>query len=80
MSDFLPSFKTLKKRGIKIIHLLDMTSGLNHNDYCKLFQTLKTYYHSDLNKLVDNSTLVANPGTEFTYKSIDYTDLKNKVT
>lgn len=72
VSDFVPSFNLQGKENIEIQHLLGMTSGLNHDDYRKWLQTLKTYYDTDLTSLVMESRMEVEPGTQFIYKSLDY--------
>ncbi len=71
VADFIPSFKENGKEHVKIKHLLNMTSGLHHDDYGKLVLTGSTYYHTNLDKVVDGSRVKVEPDTEFIYKSMD---------
>jgi len=71
VSDFIPSFKDDGKEAVKIKHLLNMTSGLHHDDYGNLLQTGATYYHSNLDKVIDGSKVKIEPNKEFIYKSMD---------
>lgn len=72
VSDFYPIFSTGLGAKLEIRHLLNMTSGLNHDEYGKLFQTLVTYYHPNLEKRIAHSKFEHVPGEKFVYKSIDF--------
>ncbi|MCF0062562.1 beta-lactamase family protein [Dyadobacter chenwenxiniae] len=72
VSDFLPFMRKIGGEELKIGHLLNMTSGLNHDEYGRIFQTLITYYHTDLDKVIRKSNFEYLPGKVFVYKSIDY--------
>ena len=69
--EFIPSFKKPGLNEITLLHLAQMRSGLNYDEYKKIFQTLKFYHTKNLNKAVSNPELKYKPGTKFTYKSID---------
>ena len=71
VSDFLPGFDENGKENITIDHLLNMTSGLNQDDYNKFLTTAKTYYHTNLDQLIENETIRYDPGSTFIYKSLD---------
>lgn len=72
VSDFIPAFKKTNGDSLRLIHLRDMTSGINHSEYGNLFQTLVTYYHPNLDKRMKNVKFETSPGQKFVYKSIDY--------
>ena len=72
VSDFLPFMKKVGGEKLKIGHLLNMTSGLNHDEYGKIYQTLITYYNTNLDKIIKKSKFIYPPGERFVYKSIDY--------
>lgn len=72
VSDFLPFMKKMGGEQLELSHLLNMTSGLNHDEYGKIPQTLITYYNTNLDKLIKKSRFVYPPGERFVYKSIDY--------
>ena len=71
VSDFLPSFKEAGKDSIRIKHLLNMNSGLHHDDYKRLYLTGRMYYHPNLDNLMDRMQVKVAPNTEFVYKSMD---------
>lgn len=72
VSDFLPFISKIGGKELEISHLLNMTSGLNHDEYGKIFQTLITYYNTNLDKIIKKSKFDYLPGERFVYKSIDY--------
>jgi CubicO group peptidase (beta-lactamase class C family) len=72
VSDFLPFMKKMGGEALTIGHLLNMTSGLNHDEYGSIFQTLITYYHTNLDKVIKRSKFRYPPGERFVYKSLDY--------
>ncbi len=71
VSDFIPSFKQGGKSKVTIENVLDMNSGLNHDDYQKLFSSGLLYYNSNLDKLIDKAKAEYEAGQAFTYKSMD---------
>ncbi len=70
VSDFIPSFKSKGKEKMTINNLLQMTSGLNENDYGDILRLGLFYYAKDQNKRALKTKLRHEPGTEFQYSSI----------
>ncbi|GHA73761.1 serine hydrolase domain-containing protein [Pontibacter akesuensis] len=73
VGDFLPEFKEGNKAGIKIKHLLWMSSGLNWDEsYINpLSMTTEAYYGTDLKRVIDRLEAVEEPGQKWMYKSGD---------
>lgn len=71
VSDFLPDFRKKKYQKLTLRHLAQMQSGLDYDEYGKIFQTLRFYYQQNVNKLLQNPEIKHEPGMVFTYKSID---------
>ena len=71
VSDFIPSFKTNGKEKMTINNLLQMTSGLNENDYTDVLKIGLFYYSKDQNKRAEKTKLKYKPGTKFQYSSIN---------
>ncbi len=61
-----PKFKQLTLR-----HLAQMQSGLNYDEYGKIFQTLQYYYNKNLTRSIYGAQFDTPPGMQFMYKSID---------
>jgi CubicO group peptidase (beta-lactamase class C family) len=72
VSDFFPLIKQIGGEKLLIRHLLNMTSGLNHDEYGNILQSLITYYHTNLDKVISKCKFDYPPGERFVYKSIDY--------
>lgn len=70
VSDFIPSFKYNGKEKMTINNLLQMTSGLNENDYGDILRLGLFYYAKDQNKRALKTKLRHAPGTKFQYSSI----------
>ena len=71
VSDFIPSFNTNGKEKMTINNLLQMTSGLNENDYTDVLKIGLFYYSKDQNKRAEKIKLKYKPGTKFQYSSIN---------
>ncbi len=71
VASFLPSFNLTGKKDISLRHLLQMTSGINHDEYRKLAKSVIIYYHPDLDKFMNKTKLEHQVGQQFVYKSID---------
>ncbi|HNY55193.1 MAG TPA: serine hydrolase, partial [Chitinophagales bacterium] len=52
-------------------HLTQMESGLNYDEYGKIFQTLQYYYNKNLTRSIYGAKFDSLPGKQFKYKSID---------
>lgn len=52
-------------------HLMQMESGLNYDEYGKIFQTLQYYYEKNLTRAIYSAKFDTPPGKQFKYKSID---------
>jgi CubicO group peptidase (beta-lactamase class C family) len=52
-------------------HLTQMESGLNYDEYGKIFQTLQYYYNKNLTRSIYGAKFDSMPGKQFKYKSID---------
>ncbi|MEZ5026002.1 MAG: serine hydrolase [Chitinophagales bacterium] len=67
-------FKGLKDEHFKQLtlrHLTQMQSGLNYDEYGKIFQTLQYYYEKNLTRSIYAAQFDTPPGLQFKYKSID---------
>jgi CubicO group peptidase (beta-lactamase class C family) len=71
VSDFLPDYRKKKYSKLTLRHLVQMQSGLDYDEYGRIFQTLRFYYQQNVNKLLQNPEMKHEPGMVFTYKSID---------
>lgn len=67
-------FKDLKEpqfHQLTLRHLMQMESGLNYDEYGKIFQTLQYYYDKNLTRSIYAAKFDSPPGKQFKYKSID---------
>jgi CubicO group peptidase (beta-lactamase class C family) len=71
IKDFLPEFNKPEFDKITLNHLVQMRSGLNYDEYGKLFQTLKFYYEKNPSSLWPGLKFKNEPGQKFVYKSVD---------
>lgn len=71
VAEFIPEFANDGRRDITIEHLLQMTSGLDANDYGSLWKIGRLYYNNDLRNFIPKIPLRDKPGTVFCYKSLD---------
>jgi CubicO group peptidase (beta-lactamase class C family) len=73
ISDFLPEFRTEKKKDITIKDVLMMSSGIEWDEaYANPFSiTTEAYYGNDLYKIMKDLEAEKKPGEEFEYKSGD---------
>jgi CubicO group peptidase (beta-lactamase class C family) len=71
VGNYLPHFKEGKNGILTIRQVLMMSSALNWDEsYSRLFSiTTKAYYGSDLKKLVNDLSVIDNPGKKFEYMS-----------
>lgn len=70
VSDFIPAYKEDGRDAITVMHLLNMTDGLNFSDYTTMHLLLGMYYHNNQKAYVDKIKLKHNPGEVFEYKSV----------
>lgn len=70
VGDFIPEFSNGKKAEISILHLLQMSSGIDFGeDYNNPFGFMaKTYYGDDLYELTVNKPIVHEPGKVWKYQ------------
>ncbi len=71
VSDFIPEFALDERRDITLEHLMQMTSGLDFEDYRTLLKLARVYYNDNLLNLIKKIKLKEKPGTVFRYKSLD---------
>ncbi len=71
VAEFFPEFAKDERRDITLEHLLQMTSGLNRDDYHNPLKLTGTYYSNDLVSAMKKVKLKHEPGSYFAYKSID---------
>lgn len=71
VSDFIPEFALDERRDITLENLMQMTSGLDFEDYTTLLKLARVYYNDDLYSLIKKIKLKEKPGTVFRYKSLD---------
>lgn len=71
VAEFIPSFKDGGKERLSLRHMLQMNSGINHDEYKRIWKTAQTYYGRNLDRMVDNVKVDYEPGTKFRYKSME---------
>lgn len=71
VSEFLPQTKNTKLGEVKLSHLLNMSSGINYNEYRNIVRTLKFYYQKEYDNICEEVKMKKTPGKSFAYKSID---------
>lgn len=71
VSEFLPQSKNTKLGQVKLSHLLNMSSGINYDDYRKILKTLKFYYQKEYDNICEEVKVKKTPGKRFAYKSVD---------
>lgn len=71
VSDFIPEFANDDRRDITLNHLMQMTSGLDAEDYKKIFMLGRIYYNDDLLSIVKKVKMKDKAGMVFSYKSVD---------
>jgi hypothetical protein len=71
VSDFIPEYALDARKDIKILHLLNMVSGIDFSDRGNLARLAMLYYHRNQSVFVaDYDKMSHRPGTFFTYQSI----------
>lgn len=71
VSDFIPEFKNYGKGKITLRDALNMTTGLEDDDYRKIPKTARLYYTNSLGNLIKNAKMNPDSTSSFIYKSID---------
>lgn len=71
VKEILPELDKPGLDSITFFHLIQMQSGLNHDEYGKLLKTLKFYHQENSLNILDELELKYQPGEKFVYKSID---------
>lgn len=70
--EYFSPFAKDKRREISLEHLLQMTSGLNHEDQERVLRLGMAYYNPNVRKYIANRVKLRHePGTHFAYKSMD---------
>lgn len=70
--EYFGPFAKDQRREITLEHLLQMTSGLNHEDQERVLRLGMAYYNGDVKKYIANRVKLRHePGTRFAYKSMD---------
>lgn len=71
VADFIPAFANDDRQGIRIEHLMNMTTGLRWNDFTNIWKLGNLYYTSDQAKYVTSrSKYRYEAGTHFAYQSL----------
>jgi CubicO group peptidase (beta-lactamase class C family) len=73
VEELLPDYPNLHHKGLKLKHLLTMSSGSNWDEaYSTAFSiTTKAYYGNHLPKLMEEVQIIETPGETFSYRSGD---------
>jgi len=71
VTDYFKNLPDTTFRHLTLRHLLQMKSGLNYDEYGKIFQTLQYYYEKNLTRSIYAARFDTPPGMEYKYKSID---------
>ena len=71
VTHFFKDLPDKKFQQLTLRHLMQMQSGLNYDEYGKIFQTLQYYYEKNLTRSIYGATFDTTPGFLFKYKSID---------
>ncbi len=71
VTDYFTDLPDKQFRQLTLLHLMQMESGLNYDEYGKIFQTLQYYYDKNLTRSIYAAKFDAAPGKQFKYKSID---------
>lgn len=72
VSDILPNLpKTKESLQLTLLDLVQMTSGINQDEYGNLLSTLSFYFEPNVNRQIASVKFLYNPGEKFVYKSID---------
>lgn len=71
VSNYFSDLPDKQFQQLTLRHLAQMESGLNYDEYGKVFQTLQYYYNKNLTRSIYGAKFIAAPGTQFKYKSID---------
>lgn len=71
VTHYFKDLKNPKFNQLTLRHLAQMQSGLNYDEYGKIFQTLQYYYNKNLTRSIYGAQFDTPPGMQFMYKSID---------
>ncbi|MCC6516982.1 MAG: serine hydrolase [Chitinophagales bacterium] len=71
VTHFFKNLPSAQFQHLTLRHLMQMQSGLNYDEYGKIFQTLQYYYEKNLTRSIYGATFDTVPGFLFKYKSID---------
>lgn len=78
VSRFVPlRRKNARTEQLTLNHLANMQSGINHNDYLRIFRIIRFYHARNADRMVDKAQVRRTPGKRFRYKSIDTQVLGN---
>jgi CubicO group peptidase (beta-lactamase class C family) len=69
--DWMPELQGQVDSTLVIGHLLNMSSGLNHNDYSMPIKLLRIFFGTNLDALVKGVRHLTQPGRRFVYKTLD---------
>ncbi|HRH56500.1 MAG TPA: serine hydrolase [Chitinophagales bacterium] len=71
VTNYFTDLKDKQFQQLTLRHLTQMESGLNYDEYGKIFQTLQYYYNKNLTRSIYGAQFDSPPGKQFKYKSID---------
>ena len=71
VTNYFTDLKDKQFQQLTLRHLTQMESGLNYDEYGKIFQTLQYYYNKNLTRSIYAAAFDSSPGKQFKYKSID---------
>ena len=71
VTNYFKDLKEPKFHQLTLRHLMQMESGLNYDEYGRIFQTLQYYYDKNLTRSIYAAKFDTPPGKQFKYKSID---------
>lgn len=71
VTNYFNHLQDKKFEQLTLRHLMQMESGLNYDEYGKIFQTLQYYYEKNLTRAIYSAAFDTPPGLQYRYKSID---------
>lgn len=71
VTNYFSDLKNKEFHKLTLLHLAQMQSGLDYDEYGRIFQTLQYYYDKNLTRSIYGAQFETPPGKQFRYKSID---------
>ena len=71
VSNYFNHLQSKQFNTLTLRHLTQMESGLDYDEYGKIFKTLQYYYENNLTRAIYSAKFDTPPGMQYKYKSID---------